>query len=334
MDRAVQPDLALIFTAQALGSHRARGQRMTTDDSRSDAELGAEVLAGWERIVRSVPDGPRRIRRLAAHLRVPVPDLIYVRDVRNRFAHADGSISRDDLLQAVRIIRRIQRTAGSSLPDDTTADEVEAQPPPLEHGTDGETDDARATADSVTDDADTEASDAGDSAAGSDETVTAGPPRDIPRPRRDPDPSPRKPLVAATDPVIAETSIEDILGRLRRAAQRLASTSSRVRDFVEDHWVAISVTAVVAVLLAVYATFGFMGLLAAPFVIVGVVAVVAVALTLAVMALMMVCIILAVCALIYAIALFVQGDYLQGLLFLGIATTLGVIFGVAREIWD
>lgn len=75
----------------------------------TDAELGAKILAGWERMSRAVPDGPRHNRRLAEHFGVEVREVEHVRDVRNGVAHPGERISRRDLERAVAIIRRTQR---------------------------------------------------------------------------------------------------------------------------------------------------------------------------------------------------------------------------------
>lgn len=75
----------------------------------SDAELGAKILAGWERMSRAVPDGPRYNRRLAEHFGVAVREVEHVRDIRNRVAHPDEPIRRPELEQALAIIRRATR---------------------------------------------------------------------------------------------------------------------------------------------------------------------------------------------------------------------------------
>lgn len=75
----------------------------------SDAELGAKILAGWERMSRAVADGPRFNRRLAQHLGIGLRDVEHVRDTRNRVAHPGEAISRHDLERAVSIIRRAKR---------------------------------------------------------------------------------------------------------------------------------------------------------------------------------------------------------------------------------
>jgi hypothetical protein len=78
----------------------------------SDAELGARILAGWERMSRAVADGPRHNRRLAAHFGVGLRDIEHVRDTRNRVAHPGETIHRTDLERAVAIIRRADRRSG------------------------------------------------------------------------------------------------------------------------------------------------------------------------------------------------------------------------------
>jgi hypothetical protein len=72
----------------------------------SDAELGARVLAGWERMTRTVPDGPRHNRRLAERFGVQVREVEHLRDIRNRVAHPGERISRQDLERAVAIVKR------------------------------------------------------------------------------------------------------------------------------------------------------------------------------------------------------------------------------------
>lgn len=78
----------------------------------SNADLGARILAGWARMTRVVPDGPRHNRRLAAHFGLALRDVEHVRDTRNRVAHPGPAIRRADLERAVAIIRRTERRAG------------------------------------------------------------------------------------------------------------------------------------------------------------------------------------------------------------------------------
>ena len=82
----------------------------------SDAELGIRILAGWERMSRAVPDGPRHNRRLAEHFGVAVRDIEHVRDIRNAVAHPAGPIARADLERAVAIIRRAGRRRTAAPP--------------------------------------------------------------------------------------------------------------------------------------------------------------------------------------------------------------------------
>ena len=82
---------------------------MTNPRAASDADLGARILAGWERMSRAVPDGPRHNRRLAAHFRIALLDVEHLRDIRNRVAHPGGKIRRHDLERAASIVRRAQR---------------------------------------------------------------------------------------------------------------------------------------------------------------------------------------------------------------------------------
>jgi hypothetical protein len=87
----------------------------------SDAELGARVLAGWERMARAVPDGPRHNRRLAERFGVQVREIEHLRDVRNRVAHPGERISRQDLERAIAIIKRSGSSPARSRPARTGA---------------------------------------------------------------------------------------------------------------------------------------------------------------------------------------------------------------------
>lgn len=73
----------------------------------SDADLGALVLAGWERLSRAVAEGPRRNRRLAEHHGLELWEIEHLRDTRNRVAHPGPAIDRHDLEQAVAIIESV-----------------------------------------------------------------------------------------------------------------------------------------------------------------------------------------------------------------------------------
>jgi hypothetical protein len=85
---------------------------VTKPRAASEAELGARILAGWERMSRAVPDGPRHNRRLAAHFRIPLVDVEHLRDIRNRVAHPGGKIRRRDLERAASVVRRAGRRTG------------------------------------------------------------------------------------------------------------------------------------------------------------------------------------------------------------------------------
>lgn len=89
---------------------------MSAAGANSDAELGARVLAGWERMSRVVPDGPRHNRRLAERFGVQVREIEHLRDIRNRVAHPGERISRQDLERAVAIIKRSGSAPARSRP--------------------------------------------------------------------------------------------------------------------------------------------------------------------------------------------------------------------------
>jgi hypothetical protein len=74
----------------------------------SEADMCAQVLAGWERLSRAVPDGPRKNRRLAAHYNIDLSDVEHVRDTRNHVAHPTSEIPRTNLKRALKIIRRVE----------------------------------------------------------------------------------------------------------------------------------------------------------------------------------------------------------------------------------
>ncbi|MGH3876936.1 MAG: hypothetical protein ACRDSK_07860 [Actinophytocola sp.] len=75
----------------------------------SDADLGAKILAGWQRISRAVEDGPRMNRRLADHFGVGVREIGHLRDIRNRVAHPGPPVERRDLERALATIRQVDR---------------------------------------------------------------------------------------------------------------------------------------------------------------------------------------------------------------------------------
>ena len=75
----------------------------------SDADLGARILAGWQRISRAIEDGPRMNRRLAEHFGVGVREIEHLRDIRNRVAHPGPPVGRRDLERAVATIRQVER---------------------------------------------------------------------------------------------------------------------------------------------------------------------------------------------------------------------------------
>ena len=75
----------------------------------SDADLGAKILAGWQRISRAVDDGPRMNRRLADHFGVGVREIEHLRDIRNRVAHPGPPVERRDLERALATIRQVDR---------------------------------------------------------------------------------------------------------------------------------------------------------------------------------------------------------------------------------
>lgn len=74
----------------------------------SRAELGSQILAGWQRALRKVPNGPRHNRRLAARFGVPLSDIDHLRDTRNRLAHPDGKIPRAALERAAKTIQLME----------------------------------------------------------------------------------------------------------------------------------------------------------------------------------------------------------------------------------
>lgn len=95
----------------------------------SDAELGAKILAGWERMSRAVPDGPRRNRRLAEHFDIALRDIEHVRDTRNAVAHPGEAIARHDLERALSIIRLARRRDGASRRNRSARPAPRANPP-------------------------------------------------------------------------------------------------------------------------------------------------------------------------------------------------------------
>src|SRR6202008_1528519 len=92
--------------------------------STEQAQLKLEVLAGWQRMLDSVPGGPRRPPRMASHFGLPLDDVQHLNDIRNIVAHPTTTTSERSLMRAARIARRAAgqtTTAPRSTPDTRVA---------------------------------------------------------------------------------------------------------------------------------------------------------------------------------------------------------------------
>jgi len=227
----------------------------------SDADLGARILAGWERITRAVDDGPRLNRRLAEHFGIGLREIEHLRDTRNRVAHPDTPVPRDELERAVATVRRVDRRAAKREP---------AEP----------------------------------------SKVTT--PEAATKPQATTEPANTAKRAEPKDPRFGEITIT-------RETTRLG----RVWNLAEDYWIALG-TVLVGLPAAIVGlvNLGPIGLLVGPLVVAGGVGVL-VAVALAMVPIAWVAgILAAVASPVYAIVQFVQGDPVEGFVFLGVSAII------------